>query len=78
MDRWIGCPSVGLGVKRAGSTKLREVGGLLGSYLTASRKWVLLPESGTVVPLSQVLPLPLGVPPVLMPAMLCTKPPLGK
>ena len=33
-NRWVGCPPVGLGVRREGSENLREVGSQLG-YLTA-------------------------------------------
>ena len=48
MDTWVGCPPVGLGVKREGSEKLQEVGSQLG-YLTAGGNLFLLCESGTVV-----------------------------
>ena len=50
MDRWVGCLPVGLGVKRGGSEKVREVDNLLG-YLTAGGKSLLLCESGIIVPL---------------------------
>ena len=48
MDEGVGCPPIGMGVKREGPKKLQEVGNLLG-YLTAGGKLFLLCKSGTVV-----------------------------
>ena len=47
VDRCIVCPPVGLGVRRAGSKKLRRVGNLLG-YLTAVGKLFLVTSAASL------------------------------
>ena len=64
---WVGRPPVGLGVKRAGSKKRREVGSLFG-YLIAGGHYLYCGRVRELSCYSQVLLLPLGVPPTPAPA----------
>ena len=73
MDRWVGCPPVGLGLRRAGSKKWQEVGSLLG--YSAGEKFFYCMRVGQLSRYSHVLLLPSGVPP--MPALACSTQSLG-
>ena len=65
--RWVGCPPVGLGVKREGFETLQEVGSLFG-YLTAGINYCYCVRVRQLFHYSQLLLLPMGVPPMLAPA----------
>ena len=69
---WVGCPPVGLGMKREGSERLREVGSQMG-YFTAGGNYFHCVGVAQLSRYLQMLLLPNGIPTMPGTAMLHTK-----